>query len=187
MQMAANFGPAPAPTNSLLADLPTDGLVPPAMPGSARSALAQSFINMSKEKGGGREGDEVRNTFSFLLSPHLPSKVEPSFSDPILNPLFSSHPIQFVSWALVAAEEEAATKASRSATGAGNRIQQDSADKRATITTTCAGVVGTKLEQPVGRKEGAKLQYGEQGSGAIWPEAGREVSRENRKKERIIQ
>ena len=149
MQMAANFGPAPAPTNSLLADLPTDGLVPPchAWVRAVRARpLAQSFINMSKEKGGGREGDEVRNTFSFLLSPHLPSKVEPSFSDPILNPLFSSHPIQFVSWALVAAEEEAATKASRSATGAGNRIQQDSADKRATITTTCAGVVGTKLE-----------------------------------------
>ena len=84
----------------------------------------------------------------------------------------------------MAAEEEPATKASRSATGAWNRMQQDSADKRATFTTTCAGVVGTKLEQPGGRKDGAKLQYG---SGAIWPEAGREVSRENRKKERIIQ
>ena len=109
MQMAANFGPAPAPTNSLLADLPTDGLVPPchAWVRAVRARpLAQSFINMSKEKGGGREGDEVRNTFSFLLSPPLPSKVEPSFSDPILNPLFSSHPIQFVSWALVAARKK---------------------------------------------------------------------------------
>ena len=84
----------------------------------------------------------------------------------------------------MAAEEEPATKASRSATGAWNRMQQDSADKRATFPTTCAGVVGTKLEQPAGRKDGAKLQYG---SGAIRPEAGREVSRENRKKERIIQ
>ena len=97
MQMAANFGPAPAPTNSLLADLPTDGLVPPAWVRACARPLAQSFINMSKEKGEGREGDEVRNTFSFLLPHPLPSKVEPSFSDPILNPLFSSHPIQFVS------------------------------------------------------------------------------------------
>ena len=151
MQMAANFGPAPAPTNSLLADLPTDELVPPAW--VRARPLAQSFINMSKEKGEGREGDEVRNTFSFLLSPPLPSKVEPSFSDPILNPLFSSHPIQFVSQALRWWRHRRRSINKSSAVVPSNKpkgsccIQQNSPDKRVTaLHTTCTRVVGTKLE-----------------------------------------
>ena len=80
----------------------------------------------------------------------------------------------------MAAEEEAATKASRSATGAGNRIQHDSADKRARGRSWQPARESSEQNWSnpfrfrVGERKEQNSNMASKEAVAIWPEPGRD-------------